>query len=191
MLFVIFTLSCTIYYLINVYYYFVDFSKKLDVKNVLKNPEEKYSLFYCMFASTNQIWLTNLFLINTITVFMVSFLLYFQLKFVTLGFTSQFQTPIMFTNTSKRMTNICDALTHRLNNLYIFFFKSYESNEELYYRQLSEYNQANGNKTIALSYPRNDNTEKNQFLTNFPMINANNNNNNNTNGKSQFEIELD
>ena len=89
------------------------------------------------------------------------------------------------------MANICDALTHRLNNLYIFFFKSYESNEELYYRQLSEYNQANGNKTIALSYPRNDNTEKNQFLTNFPMINANNNNTNNTNGKSQFEIELD
>lgn len=186
MLFLITTITCTVYFLFNVYFYFVTFSEKLN---------EKESFLYYTFASSNQLWLTNLFTLNVFTVFMVTFLLYFQMKFVTLGFTSQFQPPPMFSATNKKMSNITRAICHRLHNVYIFFFKSFDCNEELYYQQLNEYNSSiNGNKSIPLAmYPRND--TGNQFLSNYPMngaINTNNFNGNSTNnGKSQFEIELD
>ena len=190
MWFLIVTISCTVYFLYNVYSYFVDFSVKLEEKNMLKSANEKYSLVYYMFTMTNQLWLAMLFLMNCLTVMMVSFLLYFQLRFVTLGFTSQFQPPVMFHSMNKQMNNIKSAFIHRMNNLHSFFFKSFEANEELYYKQLNDYYTAtNGNKTIALGGYPTQNSEKNQFLTNYPM--NTDNNGSNMNSKAQYEIDLD
>jgi hypothetical protein len=193
MLFVMFTISCTVYYLINVYEYFVNFANDLEIKNLIKSSNEKISLFYYMFASNNQIWLTVLVLINSTTVIMVSFLLYMQMKFVSIGFTSQFQPPIFFVDNSKKMNSLLNAFCHRLQNLKIFFFQSYESNEELYYQQMSDYNlnSLSSNRSIPMGYPRNENFDNNVFLQNNPNNSNNNKNLNNfSNGKSH-EIELD
>jgi hypothetical protein len=116
-----------------------------------------------------------------------------QMKFVSIGFTSQFQPPIFFVDNSKKMNSLLNAFCHRLQNLKIFFFQSYESNEELYYQQMSDYNlnSLSSNRSIPMGYPRNENFDNNVFLQNNPNNSNNNKNLNNfSNGKSH-EIELD
>ena len=168
MMFVLATFISTTYYLYKVFYYLSEFSDTLDEKQKLLEPEQQGSFFYYALASDTIIWLIVLFIIDAMSALMVSTLLYFQIKFLSLGFTQQFQQPLLFVKTSKRMTSMRDGLAHRLDNLHIFLFGSNDDNEALYYRQLKEYNQvASLNKVIPLDdYPR---SSDNQFLSNYPM----------------------
>ena len=152
------TICCVLFFLSQIYFYFEADYQKLNEINKDKKPNEQESLIYWAFASTNHIWMIQLFAINGFTLMMVTFLLTFQLRFITLGYTSQFPPPFMFIRINKKMNGFLASISHRLENLYIFLFKSFDCNEELFHKQQAEYSiNFPANKSIALGlYPRND-----------------------------------
>ena len=151
--FLISSIICTSIYLQSLYSFFVNYSAELDAFNTNKPIDEQITFFYALFASSFHIWLMILLIVNSFSMIMVLFLILYQFKFISLGFTSQFPPPIGFIKNHKRMSTILSACMHRIDNLYTFFFDSCESNQELYYKQQSEYRQSVGSsKAIPLSY---------------------------------------
>lgn len=182
-LFLFSTIVNVLYFLFKIFFYFDDFNNELDQINLLKPISEQLNIFYYAFASANHIWFIQLFAINSFTTIMVTFLLIYQLKFITLGFTSQFPPPFMFTKVNQKTKGFISSIFHRFENLYIFLFKSCECNEELYHRQQNDYNSnLQGNKTIALGlYPRNE-SHANDFLIENPKR-QNSHNHNHSHGR--------
>jgi hypothetical protein len=174
MLMVIATFLSTAYYLFKVYEYFNDYYNTLDIKQKLIEPKDQGSFLYYAITDDTFIWLVVLFLIDIFATIMVVVLLYFQFKFMTLGYTQQFQQPTFFVATSKHMKTWRSALAHRLDNIYTFFFESFEANEALYYRQQKEYSlNTSLNKPIPMGdYPK-ATTESidNQFINSYSMVN--------------------
>ena len=158
------TWTSIIYYLTQSFAYLKNYEQNLNVKSL---PDElQGSFFYYAISDTTTIWLCVLFLIDIFGVFMTAILLFFQMKFISLGYTQQFPHPAFFTKVNKRMASITSALAHRLENLYIFFFETCEANEQLYYRQQTEYfSNAKMNTVIPLdNYPRNSDYQDNAIV---------------------------
>lgn len=156
--FLISSITCTNIFLFSLYCYFSDYNQKLIEINKNKPFEDQINLLYMLFSSTMHIWFSVLVVVNGFSIFMVLFLLLYQFKFISLGFTSQFPPPIAFANSHKRMNTFLTACMHRMDNLYTFFFESCESNQELYYKQQSEYRQSvTTSKAIPVGYyPKNN-----------------------------------
>jgi hypothetical protein len=155
--FLLSTIVCVAIFLCTILAYFYEFNEEINLQNESKPFAERQTLIYCLFASTFHIWMVVLLLVNSFCLLMVIFLALYQFKFISLGFTSQFPPPNYFTKTNKRMASYVSAVLHRIQNLYTFFFESCESNQDLYFRQQSEYKQAVANGApIPLPYPRNN-----------------------------------
>ncbi len=162
---VAFTLIAIVFYLFHLYDYLKNFYDNLNIRFV--PVELQGSLLYYAIADSQTVWLFNLFLIDIFGICMVSTLLYFQFKFLTLGYTQQFPQPVLFTTVSKKTSTFSSSIRHRFENLSIFFFESPEANEQLWYRQQSEYiSITNTNKVIPLeNYPRDSDYTDNYIMT--------------------------
>lgn len=194
--FLVSTLMCVFIFVYKIANYLFEFNEKLKIQNKNVKEDDQTDLVYFLFASTFHIWLTILAVVNIFMFFMVLFLFLYQMKFITLGYTSQFRPPIFFHKTNRRMASLLSAFKYRFENLYTFLFESCEINEELYFRNQKEYNSTIGSeKTIELDYPyprdnfhkRNDLYPKDNFnLSNDPkkLLNPNL-------GNKQYEIDLD
>lgn len=162
------------------------YSELLMKENRDKKYEDRIDLIYVLFSSAPHIWCTVLAITSTFIILMLLFLLMLQIRYVTLGYTTQIRPPAFFVQSHKRMQSSLSALIYRLENLFIFLFDSCESNLELYFKQQSEYNQTIMSKhsPIAMgyeAYPR-DNFNKNSNTQSLlPKENPNN----------HYEIELD
>lgn len=207
-LFLISTLVCTLVFVYSTYSHLSDLNAKINSDNVNLKEEDQSNLIYVLFTSTIDIWLVVLALINGFSALMVFFLFSFQIKFITLGYTSQFRPPAFFTKTNKKMETLMEAFKHRFENLYIFFFESCESNQNLYFRQQNEYNSSMSDKPIPLSfyskskknnrlkdlYPKDHfdlNASSNNGTTKATLSNFQTNKLSTNNENKQFEIELD
>ena len=147
--------------------------QKIDSEfNTGKSQEEQVSLLYFLFSSQNNIWVLTLAGINGFSVFGTFFLLAFQLRYIALGFTTQFGPPMYFVKLNKRMKSVFGSLMHRIANMYIFFCGSSQEMLELYHRQQKEHNLSLATNTgaIPLLYPRDDNEKE----AGFPDINYSN-----------------
>lgn len=171
--FLVSSIVCTSIYLYSLYAYFVAYANELTVLNSNKLFEDQITFSYVLFSSAFHIWLAILLIVNGFSMLMVVFLFLYQIKFISLGFTSQFPPPIAFIKSHKRMSTFLSACLHRIDNLYTFFFESCETNQELYYRQQNEYRQtANIAKPIPLGY-----YPKNNFSTENALPNGTNSTN--------------
>jgi hypothetical protein len=137
-------------------------------------PEaDQGSLLYYVFADTRTNWMMMLIFIDIFGIFMVSFLIFFQVKFISLGYTQQFPQSGLFAIGNKKMDTYLKAFLHRLDNLHVFLFKSPEENEQLFYRQEQEYRCRVSNSAIPLNnYPKaiddyNDEVALQDFLPSF------------------------
>jgi hypothetical protein len=132
-----------------------------------KSYEEQMTAAYFFLSSQNNIWVLTLAGINGFSVFGTFFLLAFQLRFVALGFTTQFGPPLYFVKLNKRMKGIFGSIMHRLANMYTFFCGSYQEMLELYHRQNKEHNLSLLTNTgaIPLLYPRDDHEKETDFPT--------------------------
>jgi hypothetical protein len=198
--FLISTLVCCSIFVYHIYLSIVQAKENLATRNENLSPNEKIGLFYFLFASELHVKLVTLFIINGFGIIMISLLLYMQMRVIMLGYTNQFLPPSYFTKANKKMQTKLGALMHRLDNLYIFFCKSFQDNEQLYYDQQKAYfNQiANDNNIIPIGlYPRDNfaaNNNSTLGFSNDPVHQRNNEtikNNNHGNHGKQFEIELD
>lgn len=151
---VVFTLIAIAYYLVHLYSYLNNFYDNLNIQSI--PVELQGSMLYYTMAETRMVWLFTLLVIDVFGLCMVTVLLYFQFKFLSLGYTQQFPQPILFVKANKRMQSFMGALTHRMENLYIFFFESCEANEQLWYKQQNSYiSVTSTNKIIPMDcYPR-------------------------------------
>ncbi|CAF0868772.1 unnamed protein product [Brachionus calyciflorus] len=177
-------ISCTVF-IYTVYTYFYSFNEGLIASNKDKKDEDKIDFIYVLFTSTDHVWLVVLLLINAFIIIMVFFLFMFQIKFISLGYTSQIRPPVFFVQTNRRMQTLFGSVIHRLENIFTFLFESCDSNLELYFKQQREYNLSiTSEKPIALSYdpyPRDNFDKKSNTQLLLPKENPN----------KQFEIDLD
>lgn len=168
MYFLISSIVCTTIFIYSLYRYFVAYADELDIYNRDKPLGEQIGVVYVVFASGFYNWLAVLFVVNSFSMIMVIFLTLYQFKFISLGFTSQFPPPIGFVKVNKRMSTLLSSLMHRVDNLYTFFFESCESQQELYYRQQSEYRKSTSQaKIIPVGY-----YPTNNFAMNMPGAEA-------------------
>lgn len=164
---VAFTLIAIVFYLVHLYAYLANFYVNLSVKSI--PVKEQGSLLYYAIAEAQTVWLFTLFLVDIFGICMVSVLLYFQFKFLSLGYTQQFPHPVLFTAVNKKTSNLFRAIQHRLENLFIFFFESCDANEQLWYRQQSDYISITAaGKVIPLdNYPRDNDYTDDYTVGNF------------------------
>ncbi len=147
------SVTCIAIYLTKSFFYLLEQSKNL--------PEEAGNSFtYFAFASTTTIWLVLLFVTNSIALFMLSFLLFFQLNILSHGFTAQFR--------PYNLTNMNLSFGDKIKNLRIFFFESNDKLMELYVRQ------AKNDYIINKKY--NDIDKEKEKLLGNNFINLNNDN---------------
>ena len=137
-----------------------------------KNAEEQISTIYFFFASQKNVWILTLAGINGFSVFGTFFLLAFQLRFIALGFTTQFGPPSYFIKLNRNMKTYLGAMGHRISNLYVFFFGTHQRMLDLYYKQYKEHfsSLSTNNNAIPLMYPRDDFDKESDF----PNINYSN-----------------
>ena len=103
-----------------------------------KDVENQISLIYLCFASRFHVRLIAVSFINVFTTFMVITLLSYQLKYVALGYTTQFGPPSFLFKSIKELKTSSGAILFRLKNLFIFFFESDEENSKLYFKYQKE-----------------------------------------------------
>lgn len=133
--------------------------KIVDSLNEGKPQEEQTSAFYFFLASQNNIWVLTLAMINGFSLFGTFFLLMFQLRFLALGFTTQFGPPNFFFMFNNQMKSHFGAIHHRLNNLRVFFFGTQQALLDLYYRQQKDHwakMADNAAGAVPCCYPRDD-----------------------------------
>lgn len=163
------TETAFIYYLTTVYPYLCDYNIHLDVKSM--PLAQQGSLLYYAFADTRINWMFVMIFIDLFGIFMVFFLIYFQVRFISLGYTQQFPQSGLFAIGNKRMDTLLKAFMHRMDNFHVFFFKSPEENEQLYYRQEQEFRNRASTSAIPLNnYPKANDTDEvvlQDFLPNF------------------------
>ena len=166
--FILTTLLNTTVFVANICLHLNNFKLKLEQKHLEQPIEDRISFLYYLAASPYHIWLVILAVMNGLPMIMVVVLLVLQLRVISLGFTSQYPPPFDFTEVSKNTKTYSAAIRHRLNNLSIFFFKSYEDNAELFHRQQQDYLDAKFVKpTIPTDYyPKNG--PENDLLFNSP-----------------------
>ena len=104
---------------------------------------------YYLLTSQKAISVTNLVILTAFLSLMLLFLLMFQLRVLSLGFTSQFPPPPMYEKLNANLKTWSSATIHRLKNFYIFFFKSPEQNMNLYNIYKAEHS-----KLMALHKPK-------------------------------------
>ena len=156
MIFLLTSLASTITFLYEVLLALIDSTEEVKLLNLGKQYQDQMTHVYFFFASRYHIWLLTLFLIDGFAILMVVFLFLFQLRFISLGFTTQFPPPSYFVKSNKNMSTFISAVKHRLANLYVFCFGSFDENHELYFRQTRDYYASIGNQAIPLLYPRNN-----------------------------------
>ncbi len=156
-------------FLFEFYAYSIKSLEKVDYFNIGKTYDQQISAFYFFLSSQNNIWVTTLAAINGFSVFGTFFLLAFQLRFIALGFTTQFGPPSYSIKLNKHMKSFSGAILFRLSNLYVFFVGTHQELLELYYKQQKEHALAfsTNNGQLAPLYPR-DNIDKE---LDFPGIN--------------------
>ena len=139
--FLISTIVCIIMSVHAIACYLYQVDTEIAMANLARAPNDQHTLLYYMFASDTHIWLGIMTGINCFSIFGITFLFLFQLRSISLGFTSQFFAPAHFTQISPHMQKPLNAIMHRIYNLYVFFFKSFEESDKLYFRQIREYNE--------------------------------------------------
>jgi hypothetical protein len=200
--FLICSISCIFFFVYGVACFLIQVNNELYLSNANRAADEQITILYFLFSSTPHIWLLVQTGINVFTVFGVTFLLLFQLKFISLGFTSQFMPPGNFVVMSKKMRTTLSALKHRFDNLVVFFSGSYEQNEALYFKQLNEHrnlmignvnNNSDFNNQNTMSYYPRDNFHNFNHVNseNVPMISQNIiNDSSSTYPKQNFQISI-
>lgn len=137
-LFLITTILCEFAFFHAIIVYMINQNEEIRLYNLNKDVENQISLIYLCFASRFHVRLIAVSFINVFTTFMVITLLSYQLKYIALGYTTQFGPPSFLFKSIKELKTSSGAILFRLKNLFIFFFESDEENSKLYFKYQKE-----------------------------------------------------
>jgi hypothetical protein len=129
---------CEIAFLHAIVCYLIAQSEEIRLVNLSKDDYDQLNIFYLCLASRFHVRLIVGAIINVFVTFMVLALLSFQLKFIALGYTTQFGPPSFIYKAMKQMRTTRGAILFRLENLYTFFFKSIQENDKVYFKYQKE-----------------------------------------------------
>ena len=97
------------------------------------------SFVYMLCASKQHVRLVVLTVISFFTATMVSVLIGSQLRYISLGYTTQYGPPRLFYKFNRQMSTWTGALAFRMRHLYTFVFESLDENSRVYYKQQRDY----------------------------------------------------
>lgn len=182
-LLIIFSMCCLGDFAWVVLNYHQMYSELLMRENRDRKYEDRIDMIYVLFSSASHIWCTLLAITSTFILIMLFFLFMIQIRFISLGYTTQIRPPAFFIETHKRMQTAFSALLYRFENLFIFLFDSCDTNLDLYFKQQNEYSQRilSKNNPIPMAYPRDTFGKNSNTQSLLPNQNSNN----------HYEIELD
>jgi hypothetical protein len=191
------------FFVVEVFDYYSRCKELIVDLNVVRGETDQLSFAYYLFASQKAIRITTLLIITGFFTIMLLLLFLFQIKVVSLGFTTQFPPPPSYERLNIYLKSWSSAIKHRLRNLYIFFSKSPEQNMNLYNVYKAEHSRqmALNKPKIPYSVDDKENNKKDSELMGIgmggmkkifgPIIPTPNNNYNSNNNTKQFEIDLD
>lgn len=173
----------------------VNFFSKCKVKieqlNVGLEEYDQISFTYYIFSSQTAIRVAILTFLSVLFTFMLLALFIYQIKFITLGFTSQFPPPPMYNKLNVNLKNWPSALSHRFKNAFIFFFKSAEQNANIYTAYKKEHSKMMAIHKPVLSYPRDEKENTTSELLDINPLKNNLPKDSIVNNLKQYEIDLD
>jgi hypothetical protein len=196
-IFLIWSLLAVSFFLAEAFSYFSRCQELIVKLNGAREEYDQLSLPYYLLASQKAIRVTTLVILTVFFSLMLVFLLMFQLKVLSLGFTSQFPPPPMYQKLSANLKTWSSATIHRLKNFYIFFFKSPEQNMNLYNIYKAEHSKLMAIHKPKVPYPLEEKENKKESdykalgkMSKIfgPIIPNTSNNGSNSN---QFDIDLD
>jgi hypothetical protein len=188
-LFLITTIICEFAFFHAIVVYMINQNEEIKLFNFNKDIENQTSLIYLCFSSRFNVRLIAVSFVNLFTTIMVITLLWYQLKYIALGYTTVFGPPSFLFKSMKELKTPSAAILFRLKNIFTFFFESEEENQKLYFKYQKEcWAHAPAGSVYDGLYPRD------VLPMGFNYSSSNNLNNSNGNSSSMkdnhVEIEL-